>query len=671
MRRLSPRPKGTVAKRPSLKATSLKTQGLTRGTIPPLSAGAHGTKTDKTTVYDLFQMQRRYVVPLFQRGYVWTQERQWEPLWADLVAQAAETVRHRRDITKSLHKHFLGAVVLNLTLTMLRRVPVVEIIDGQQRLTTLQVLLAAVRNETTHIDNAFMRADLVRLTSNQGPFSAANEKFKVWPTSAMQEHVARLIETGSTKEIEAYYAAHHIFRYGKWRPARPPIVEAYLYFSAQVRALLDDDPEELPYDLLDSTSSERAEALVEALLHHIQLVTIELEQEDDAQVIFETLNARGEPLTPSDLVRNFVFLTATRQDLDVTRLYTELWEDFEEGPVKPPFWKVEERQGRLKRSRLDLFLFHYVTFLRKEELKIGYLYQGFRDWWDAESDRNIEQELRELRRHSLVYQQLLSPVGKSRLAEFGRRIRAIDTSTANPVVLLLADLYGSESPQLDTSLTQLESYLIRRSVCGYNQKAYNKIFLDLLKGLDAHGRSNSNYLQEFLSTSKADSVLWPSNEEFRDALIRTPVYRNLRSRGALMLLEAIEDQLQHVYSEDITINSPLSVEHIMPQTGDASHWPVTVESDESDSDAAIRRDRIIHTLGNLTLLTQPLNSSVSNGPFTVPDHPNAGKRYSITYSSRLSLNRYFDSIDHWDEAAITRRGAALADRALKIWPGPA
>ena len=134
--------------------------------------------------------------------------------------------------------------------------------------------------------------------------------------------------------------------------------------------------------MLSLPAAKRAEVLIEALIWNIQMVTIELEADDDAQVIFETLNARGEPLTPSDLVRNFIFLTAARQDLDVSQLYSKQWSQFEEDPPHQPFWKQEERQGRLKRSRMDLFLFHYVTFKTGDELNSGHLYQVFKVWWE-------------------------------------------------------------------------------------------------------------------------------------------------------------------------------------------------------------------------------------------------------------------------------------------------
>jgi hypothetical protein len=434
----------------------------------------------------------------------------------------------------------------------------------------------------------------------------------------------------------------------------------------KLREYFDDDPEELPFELIGLPVGDRAEMLVEALIHNIQLVTIELEQEDDAQVIFETLNARGEPLTASDLVRNFVFLTATRDGLPVAELYSNLWRDFEEGPPEPPFWRVEERQGRLKRARLDLFLFHYVVFRRQEELTISHLYQGFRKWWESDGPRDVERELITLRKHAAVYRQLLSPAGKTRLAEFARRLRAIDSSTVYPVVLWLADTLGTTSPEFDATIAEIESFLMRRAVCGYNQKNYNRIFLDMLAKLSKRGTPNALAIHEFLAESKADSAVWPSDEAFAQALSYDPLYLTLRPRPTEMLLNALEQASQPKYAEDITIHSALTVEHVWPQNAHDEDWPLAIRSDEDEWEAARRRNNFVHRLGNLTLLTQPLNSAVSNGPYG----GEGGKREAITSGGYLALNTYFNKVGEWNESAIEERGQKLAALALKIWPGP-
>lgn len=621
-------------------------------------------KTDKTTVYDLFQTKRRYIVPIFQRGYVWTLEKQWKPLWEDIVAQAGEVAHHRSTPGRTLHKHFLGAVVLNLVHTSLKEVPVFEIIDGQQRLTTLQVLLAAVRDETKHLDNAYVRADLETLTANRGPFVDDNERFKIWPTSAMQEHVATVLEAGSWDALRAAYGPpKHVFKYNRWQPPRPALAEAYLFFAEAVRNYLDDDPDELPYDLVELPVAERLDVLVDALLRHIQLVTIELEQEDDAQVIFESLNARGEPLTPSDLVRNFVFLTATRDGANVADLYQKHWRPFEEVPMDRPFWKQIERQGRLRRTRLDLFLFHYATFRTAEEIQEGRLYQAFREWWESEP-RAVGLELEALSRYAAIYQKLLAPDTSSRFGQFAHRLRILDTTVVYPLLLWAAGELGEDSQELHGIMEDIESWLVRRAVCNYGAKSYSRLFLEWFAKLRESGAAPSrNAVRAMLTSSQAASAVWPTDEEFRRNLVHEPLYSSPRARRAQMVLAAINQRLRPKHAEEIEIKSPLTVEHVLPQGAYPGHWPLEVSEEETRDEAFVRRNRLTHALGNLTLLTQPLNSSVSNGPYSA-------KRPEISKQSLLPINAYFQTQPTWDEADILARGAELAAVALEIWPGP-
>lgn len=621
-------------------------------------------KTDKTSVFDLFENRRRYVVPLFQRGYVWTRDAQWQPLWEDLLNQTAEVVRHQSQPSTKLHKHFLGALVLNQTPVALAQVPVVEIIDGQQRLTTLQILLCALRDFLKPIVDPFVGETLERLTANSGRLSFPDEIFKVWPTSAMQTHIRHVMEKGSGAELEEFYRQFHQFKRKKWDPPRPPVVEAYLYFTRAIAEFLDDDPEELPFELVGLSVVDRAQYLVEALTRQFQLVTIELDVEDDAQVIFETLNARGEPLTPSDLVRNFIFLTATRENKDVTRLYSQYWSEFEDDTTGPPFWKQEERQGRLKRSRLDLFLFHYIAFRTAEESKIGHLYQAFRDWWESMPERDLESELQELKKYSNIYAMMLQPDSSTPVGRAFYRLRILDTTTAYPLLLWAAGELGVESEEFFEVATAVESLIIRRMICGYHQKAYNRFFLEIISKLRNEGAEiSAAAVRAALSSSSAESTIWPRDDHFNTQLSTAPLYRSIGPRRTEMVLQAIEYALRHPYSEDVTVHSALTVEHVLPQHPAEDDWPLYLKDGQEWSEEWLRRtNTVCHQLGNLTLLTQPLNSSVSNGPFH-------NKRAEISVSS-LNLNKYFQNCNEWNEEAIRARGQILAEVAIRVWPGP-
>ena len=117
-------------------------------------------KTDKITVFDLFETQRRYLVPIFQRGYVWTKEGQWEPLWEDIADQAKLVQLHKGASRNTIRKHFLGAIVLSQVPTVIRQMPASEIIDGQQRLLTLQVFLAAFRDAVIDLGDDYLKCNL-------------------------------------------------------------------------------------------------------------------------------------------------------------------------------------------------------------------------------------------------------------------------------------------------------------------------------------------------------------------------------------------------------------------------------------------------------------------------------------------------------------------------------
>ncbi|KPV54078.1 hypothetical protein SE17_05895, partial [Kouleothrix aurantiaca] len=208
-----------------------------------------------------------------------------------------------------------------------------------------------------------------------------------------------------------------------------------------------------------------------AITQQLELVRIDLDQEDDPQVIFETLNARGVKLWPGDLVRNYVFLEATRRygnQQQVTKLYETYWKQYDE-TASAAFWKEYVRQGRLVNPRFELFLFHFLTSqLTKLEgdIQLAHLYRAFGEWWTA---RNINQPgdidtaLAEIQRYSELYRRIFAQNDDDRLAVFGRRMRVLDNSTVYPLILFLCVERGEETKtELDGILTDIESYLVRR-----------------------------------------------------------------------------------------------------------------------------------------------------------------------------------------------------------------
>ena len=629
-------------------------------------------KTDKITVFDLFERQRRYLVPIFQRGYVWTREGQWEPLWEDIADQARLVQLHKGASGNTIRKHFLGSIVLSQVPTVIRQVPTSEIIDGQQRLLTLQVLLAALRDAVVKLDDDYLKMQLARLTINPGPFHDNNEQFKVWPTNAYHEDLRNIMNAGLAEALTAKYPQRRY--YGKLVPPRPSMVDAYLYFYNMIERFFSDtdDEDEILSEQQSSQEllQERANILFETVMRYIQLVEIQLDSEDDPQVIFETLNARGVPLEPSDLIRNFIFLYAGRRDKDVDTLYNQWWKDYDElSSSTGKFWKEKERQGRFYRSRLDLFFFHYLTYRVGHEIKMSHMYQDFKEWWNSTEQRPVEAELEAAKSSSQVFHSFLVADDDHPLGVLAQRLRILDTTTVYPFLLWLCEHRDKIRPdEFDGILADIESYIVRRAICRLTPKNYNRIFLTLLTKLSKEGLPNRASVHRELLSLEGDSTVWPNDEALKGSLIYEPLYDSIGPRRVRLVLTALElaSRTSRQESLPLPINNSLTIEHVMPQRFKPEEWPYpeqeSVDKQEQDS----RRQTLLHSLGNLTLLTQPLNSEVSNGPFSA-------KRPEITKQSLLVLNSYFQRFsddDTWNEDTIIERGKRLAELALRVWTYP-
>ena len=361
-------------------------------------------KPDKTSIYDLFYNQRRFAVPLYQRPYVWSLEAQWQPLWQDIDDKAQAVLQRQTDVP-----HFFGAIVTGQRPVFGKRINSWDIIDGQQRLTTLQVILKAFRdvmNARAGKESKY-DFDLKRITVNEGLMEAPDEQFKVWPTNSDRAIFRAVMTAGGIDKVVAEFPAVR----GRRRRPAPKLAEAYVFFYRAMERLLTGTEEET------ATPEARSDALFETFRRYLQVVNIELEPGDDPQVIFESLNGRGVALLPSDLVRNLVFMRATSSTAaDADTLYNDYWKQYDEARFGSsidagPWWKEEERQGRLKRPRLDLFLFYYIQYRTEQEVHIGHLFQQFRKWWEQSGAKDSAGALAEMRRYADAFRRWLEPEG--------------------------------------------------------------------------------------------------------------------------------------------------------------------------------------------------------------------------------------------------------------------
>lgn len=580
----------------------------------------------------LFQKTVRYEIPEFQRRYVWTQDEQWEPLWEDVRNIAEDYLDDGKDAP-----HFMGAIVLQQQLNPSRGFETHIVVDGQQRLTTIQLLLDAVQESLEgrgHGDPAERLHDLV---TNRPAYTRddPDKVFKVWPTINDQDSFRHAMsnDLSSNEHRES------------------GIVQAHNFFRTQVDLWLDRcsesgaDPAE---------AAKAAEALERAVSDLLELVVIDLAPTDAPHIIFETLNARGTPLLQSEMIKNRILYEARAAggapDAGALWGFDSDW------------WRDEIGRGYLRRPRIDVFLNNWLAMRRVSAIGPNEEFESFKDYFTQRKSagESIADVAADIGRIGKIYEDLEQ-----------RRIPAIDTFLYRRGVMqvgvltpVLLSLFASDVPQSQRArgLRAVESYLVRRMVCGMSTRNYGKLFTGLLGELVQSADAEAGVIVvRYLTSQQAHANVWPDDQTLENAFLTAPLYWSL-TRGRLRLvLEGIETELRTRMAETADAPRNLTIEHVMPQSW-RQFWPLPADVEEPGM-ARVDRDRIIQSIGNLTLVNGRLNPALSNGPWE-------SKREGLGKHSVLFLNK--DLLDKapatWDEAAIADRARRLCQAAIKVWP---
>ena len=598
---------------------------------------------NKKSLGHIFDPSLRLVVPLFQRPYVWKQEANWLPLWESILDVA------ERRLNGTPRPHFLGAIVLDQMKTSTGDIDTRQIIDGQQRMTTFQVVLAALRDRCKEAGDDRYHKAFAKLTTNEIPLSdEADDVFKIWPTNADRTKFRSVMTAGSAERVRTEFK---IKKKSSSVAQDNLIPHAYLFFYDTLGEWLGAPTE--------PAFAERLKVLWQTIKDDMQVVVIDLDDNDDAQVIFETLNALGTPLLPADLIKNFLFQSADLKTENVEALYDKFWKPFDQDSA---FWREEVRQGRLKRPRIDLFLQHYLTLMKGDEVPATHLFAEFRDLARKRPTITAKDHLKSIHAYGGIFQQFMSGfTPDSPEGRFFYRLNELDTTTVFPVLLeVFKRAGGIPSDEVRAVLADLESFLVRRMVCGLTTKNYNTLMRSLIQHLQGNDSFSAKGVRDFLLAQDAESTRWPKDDEFGKAWLGRPFYEVLTRARVRIVLEALELAMYTGKTEKITIHDKLTVEHVMPQEWEA-HWPLPKEAVVDE--ATRRREQLLHTVGNLTLVTDKLNPAMSNGPWTA-------KKPALSEHSSLALNRKLIALDAWDEAAVEARSQQLLELAKQIWPRP-
>ncbi|MFM5887516.1 MAG: DUF262 domain-containing protein [Dolichospermum sp.] len=534
---------------------------------------------------EIIEGNKQYVVPLFQRAYSWKKP-EWEALWNDIL----ELYR-----SNNRRPHFMGSIVTMPTPGTPEGVSKYSLIDGQQRLTTIFILLCALRDKAKNIHDELSAEIHNTIIVNQ--YKKGLDHYKLQPTQVDRKSFHSLIN-------------------GQDYVNNSDITECYLFFDKKIRQGDIDFPE-----------------LKKVICSYLSIVSIVLHSDDNPYLVFESLNAKGEPLTQADLIRNYFFLRIKTENQDDA--YNKYWLPMQE----------------TLNSNLTEFIRHYLT-KDSVEVKKNEVYFELKERM-SKRDADAIDYLQELYKFSEYYAKLLHPIKENNLKirHYLQRINRLEQATVYPFLLnCYHDYDENKLSEVDfiNVLQILENFIIRRFVCNVQTRGLNRIFSVLYSQVSkASNLAHADFVERLkLDLQNRD---YPKDTEFQKSLLYVTLYGVGRSKKGKLILESIEESFNH--KEQVILDN-LDIEHIMPQTITkwwqehlGEHWGTI-------------HDLLLHSLGNLTLTGY--NSESSNGDFN--------QKRSILINSHLEINKYFQNQESWKREDIEKRSLDLAERVLRIWP---
>lgn len=539
-------------------------------------------KASETRLQPIIEGTKQYVVPLFQRSYSWT-KKEWDILWDDIIELSE---------TGDCRSHFIGSIVTMPTISVPEGVAKYLLIDGQQRLTTIFIILALLRDKAKQIGQ-FELSEEIHNTLLVNQYKKDFDYYKFQPTQIDRDSFQRIIASDT-------------------QTSPNPILNSYQFFERKFRQTSID-----------------IQTIKKIITSNMSLVSIVLDPDDNPHLVFESLNAKGRPLTQADLIRNYFFMRIHINEQE--SIYSHYWE---------PMQKALD-------ENLTEFIRHYLMKDGKI-IKQGDVYFSLKD---LVSQGNALDYLKELLKFSGYYKKLVYPENEihSEIRKLLARLNRFEVNTAYPFLLNCYADY-SESRITDEEfiniLKMIENFLIRRFICNIPTHGLNKIFPSLYPNIRNKGfETVLDGLKKVLQTKG-----YPKDAEFKSRVMDAKLYgAGDRAIKTKLILESIEETYRH--KEQVSFET-LSIEHIMPQTL-TEHWQTHL-GDEWE----ITYELLLHTIGNLTMTAY--NPELSNDDFE--------SKKNRLCNSHLEINKYFKDKATWKKEDIEIRSEYLAEKALTIWP---
>lgn len=559
-------------------------------------------KAVDANLMELLKKSERFIVPIYQRVYSWGIP-ECAQLWTDIVRAGARN---------GLSNHFTGSIVYieKDQGTTTSREPDL-IIDGQQRVTTVTLVLAAL---AAHLDTlpeeerepvAGFAPQKIRGLYLTNPYESGDEFFKLMLSKRDKDALKAVVRNVPLPASDSR------------------IIDNYEFF-------------------VDQLSRADAETVVDICRGLSKLVVVDVKLTrgtDDPQLVFESMNATGKKLSEADLIRNFVLMDLPPGQQE--RLYEDYW-----------FPMEEEFQGA-NEPRFDEFVRHFLTVKTLSIPRLDEIYDAFKDYAAGEAQHGVTREelVVDLSRNAAWFTAMALGIEPDRA--LATRFRELDqlATVAYPFQLRLYADYADgklTSAELGEILDTIIAYLFRRAVCRIPTNSLNKTFATLAAAIDTEDYVGS-VCGRLLTLP--DYRRFPSDEEFKEALTSTDLY-HLKRRG--YFFRAMEN---HGRKEEVS-TAEYTIEHIMPQNANPAWQSALGPGWETV------HDRYLHTLGNLTLTGY--NPEYSDRPFHEKRDMENGFR-----DSPLRLNHGLGQLDRWDSTTIEQRAERLAEQAVTIWSRPA
>lgn len=553
-----------------------------------------------------------YFLPHFQREYAWDKEN-WKTLLEDVYNICAPTT------TQQKTDHFLGSLVVINDGNRDGIIPAFKLVDGQQRLTTISLMLNAL-HDLIKDDHPNIATNIRPLLINQ--HATGPSYFKIWPTKKYDDRdsYTALVNGGSMPDN-----------------TESKIPEAYSFFH-----------KELGYKL-KKQELDPAQLFI-AITNQLYVVFIDLDNRERPYEIFESLNAKGKPLTQPDLVRNYIAmrLPETQQEA----VFDQYWSKIEE------ILREERSVGRSRLGELTGFLRHYLAMQTGTLPSQNSVYVRFRDRMEkefADHDQFVT-EIARLKRFAEYYNRLLRPETEpdKDVAAKLFRLNILEVTTAYPFLMSIYDAWDQSDISRDeflTGLNDLENYIARRYLTNEPTNYLNKMFPTLWRDVD-QTQFTTSLRRLFVNRN------YPGDSKVKIAILTQEMYdKRIQTRQKInLVLDTINRHLSKGSGGYTQLDANPTIEHIMPQTL-SSAWKEALGQEWQDT----YRD-YLHTFGNLTLVTQEWNSSLSNAPF--PDK----KQKLENHALKLNSDYFSKYIEKWNKNAIQARAEFLAQNILAIWP---